>query len=60
MSSNPPAWKLLISPTVSTEERAGLIASIFSDRDEVKAFEHLSGNHAQAFVDVMDEASAFC
>ena len=36
-------------------ERIQLIMSIFSNRDEV--FEYLSGNDAQAFVDVIDEAS---
>jgi len=57
MLSNPPAWKRLISPTISTEERIDLITSIFSDCDEVEVFEYLSGKDAQAFVDVIDEAS---
>ena len=34
-----------------------LIKSIFSDRDEVEAFNYLSGGDAQAFVDIIDEAS---
>ena len=55
--SNPPAWKRLISPSLSANERIDLITSIFSDRDEVEVFEYLSGSDAQAFVDVMDEAS---
>ena len=59
MPSNPPAWKRLISPTTSAEERTDLITSIFSDRDEVKVLECLSGNDAQAFVDAIDEASIF-
>ena len=47
----------MISPTISTDERVGLIKSIFSDRDEVEVFKYLSGNDAQALVDVIDEAS---
>ena len=58
-SSNPPAWKRLIGSTVSTEVRTCLIKSTFSDRDEAKAFEYIYGNDAQAFVDVIDEASIF-
>ena len=47
----------MISPTISTDERIGLIKLIFSDRDEVEVFKYLSGNDAQALVDVIDEAS---
>ena len=57
MRRNPPAWKRLISPTISTDERIDLIKSIFSDRDEVEVFNYLSGGDAQAFVDTIDEAS---
>ena len=35
-----------------------MITSIFSDRDEVEAVEHLSRDNAQAFVDTIDEASS--
>jgi len=56
-SSDPPLWKRLISPSLSTNERLQLIGSIFSERDEVEVFEYLSGDDAQAFVDVIDEAS---
>ena len=38
-------------------ERADLIMSIFSDHDEVGVLKYLSGDDAQAFVDVIDEAS---
>ena len=55
-SSNPPTWKQLIVPTLSEGNRASLMASIF-DCDELEPFEYLSGNDAQAFVDVIDEAS---
>ena len=58
MSSNPPPWKRLIDPQLSTNERIQLMKSVFSDRDEVEVFKYLSGNHVQAFVDVIDEASA--
>ena len=54
---NPPAWKRLINPKASTKERVELIKFIFSDRDEGAAFEHLSEDDAQAFVDVIDEVS---
>ena len=47
----------MIGPGASTEERVDLIKSIFSDRDEGAVFEHLSGDDAQIFVDVIDEAS---
>jgi len=55
--SNPPPWKRLIDPTLLMNERIQLIGSIFSDRDEVEVFKHLSKDDAQAFVDVIDEAS---
>ena len=34
-----------------------MIKFIFSDRDEVEVFKYISGNDAQAFADVVDEAS---
>lgn len=58
ISSNPPAWKRLISSALSTNERIDLIVSMFSDRYEVEAFKYLSGNDAQAFVDVIYEVGA--
>ena len=57
MSSEPPPWKQLIDPTLPTNERVRLVKSIFSDRYEVEMLKHLSGNDAQAFVDVIYEAS---
>ena len=47
----------MISDTLSMDERIPLIKSIFSDRDEVVVLEYLSRVDAQAFVDVIDEAS---
>ena len=57
MYRSPPAWKQLISPTLATHKRIPLIESIFSDLDEVEVVGHLRGDDAQAFVDVIDEAS---
>jgi len=57
MFSGHTAWKRLISPTLPSHERIDLIGFIFSDRDEAEAFNHISGDDAQAFVDVIDEAS---
>ncbi|KAF9645728.1 kinase-like protein [Thelephora ganbajun] len=53
--ADPQAWKRLISHTLSTSERISLITSIFSDRDEVEVLRNLSGNDAQALINVMDE-----
>jgi hypothetical protein len=55
--SDPPAWERLISHTLSTHERISLIVSIFSDRNEIEMVGHLSGDDAQAFIDVIDEVS---
>ena len=52
ISSNPPPWKRLISPTLSTNERADLIMSIFSDPDEAEVFEYLSGERMQHVSDL--------
>ncbi|KAF9643686.1 kinase-like protein [Thelephora ganbajun] len=49
------AWKQLISHTLSTSERISLITSIFSDRNEVEVLRNLSGNDAQALINVIDE-----
>lgn len=54
---NPPTWKLLIVNTLSMDERIPLITFIFSDHDEVEALKYLSRCDAQAFVNVIDEAS---
>ena len=39
------------------DERVSLITMIFSDRNEIEMIGQLSGNDAQAFVDMIDEAS---
>jgi len=40
-------------------ERTPLIASIFSDRSGVEVIGHLSGDDAQAFINVMYEVSIY-
>ncbi|KAF9643876.1 kinase-like protein [Thelephora ganbajun] len=55
LTSDPPAWKRLISHPSSTNERISLLTSIFSERNEVKMIRHLSGDDARALVDVIDE-----
>jgi len=52
--SGRPAWERLINSSLSTHERISLIASIFSDRNDAKTFDNLSGDDAQTFVDVID------
>lgn len=55
--SEDPAWKLLISHTPAKEERISLITAIFLDDDQAQMVEHLSGNDAQAFIDVIGGVS---
>jgi len=49
-------WKRLIDNPLSTDERISLITSIFSDRNKAKVVGHLTGDDAQTFIDVTDEA----
>ena len=53
--SNTPVWKRLISNTLTMDEHVALIATVFSDDNEVKMVENLSGDDAQALIDVMDK-----
>lgn len=57
MYSEDTAWKRLISHPLVPDERTRLITTIFSDHNQVKMVEHLSGDDAQAFIDVIDEVS---
>ena len=57
MCSEDPAWKLLISHTLATDERNSLIATIFADDNQVKAVGKLSGDDGQAFIDVVYQVS---
>ena len=58
MYSEPRPWKRLISDiTLSKHERVSLITCIFSDSNEVESVRLLSGDDAQAFIDVIDEVS---
>ena len=59
MCSEVPAWKRLISDTLTMEERITLIVEIFSDLDQVKMVRNLSGDDAQTFINVTDEASFY-
>jgi len=51
----PPAWKRLVTYALEAQERVSLITDIFSEQDEPEAVEHLRGEDAQAFVDVIDK-----
>lgn len=50
-----PAWERLISDALPTDKRISLITAIFSDSNEVDTVNHLHGDDAQAFIDVIDE-----
>ena len=54
---DPPAWKRLISHTLAKDERLSLITTTFSDHNQIEMVRHLSGDDAQAFVDMIDEVS---
>jgi hypothetical protein len=54
-----PAWKRLISQTLTMHERIALISIIFSDRDQVDMVVNLSGDDAQNFIDVIDGVSLY-
>ena len=49
------SWNRLITCPLTKQERASLIAAIFSDRDEIEAVSDLCGNDAQSFIDAVDE-----
>ena len=59
MCSEVPTWKLLISHTLTMNERISLITTIVLDHNQVEMVRNLSGDDAQTFVDMLDEAS-FC
>ena len=54
-SFGPPCWKRLISTPLTTQERASLITTIFSNRDGVKMVRNLCADDTQAFIDVIYE-----
>jgi len=54
-----PAWKRLICRPPTTHEQISLIATIFSDRDEVEMARQLCGEDAQAPVDVIYEVRSY-
>ena len=45
----------MIARPLAKDERISLITAIFSDRDETEAVKALCGDHAQAFVDAVDQ-----
>ena len=53
--SDVPTWKHLTDRPLTTDERASLIADLFSDRDEIEALKDLSGSDAQSFIDMADK-----
>lgn len=55
--SDSPTWKSLISDTLAAHERVSLLTMIFSDKDQVKLINDLSGGEAQTFVDKIDEVT---
>ena len=52
-----PFRKRLTSRTLAADERIGLLATIFSDDDQVKMIRPASGNDTQTFIDVIYEVS---
>jgi len=53
--SNSPAWKQLITRTLTVDERISLMNTIFSDRDQIEIVGGLSGDDAQRFIDTADK-----
>ena len=47
----------MISDTLTTDERVSLITIVFSDDNEGKRVRNVSGDDAQAFIDLIDEVS---
>jgi hypothetical protein len=57
VASGPSAWERLINRSFAARDRTPLIAAIFSNPNVVEKVKSLSGDDAQAFIDVIDEAS---
>ena len=53
--SNSPAWRQLITNTLTMDERVPLVTTILSDRDQVETVRGLSGDDAQKFIDIADK-----
>ena len=53
--SDIPVWKHLIDRPLTKDERASMIADLFSDRDEIEALKDLRREDAQSIIDVIDE-----
>lgn len=48
----------MIRGTLTTDERVSLITIVLSDEDECERVRNISGDDAQAFIDMIDEVSA--
>ena len=59
MCSEHPSWKRLINHTLTMDERISLITEIFTDSNQTQMVANLSGDDAQAFVDVIDEVGPY-
>jgi hypothetical protein len=55
--SEDPAWKRLIGHTLTMPEYISLIATVFSDNNQVKMVENLIGDDAQNLIDMIDNVS---
>ena len=58
--SDVPVWKHLTDRSLTADERASLIANLFSDRDEIEALKTLSESDAQSFIDAIDKVPLHC
>ena len=54
-----PGWERLIRSPLATHERASLITTIFSNRDEIEMVKRLCREDAQTFIDVIYEVRSF-
>jgi len=52
---NAPAWKQLITNTLTTDGCISLITEVFSDSNQVGVVGRLVGDDAQAFIDIVDK-----
>ena len=59
MRSELPSWKRLTSCTLTTNERVSLITTIFTDHIQVDMVGNLSGDDAQAFINMIDGVRPF-
>ena len=58
-SNDIPALKRLVDNPLDSDERASLIADVFSVHDEAELVVRLRGDDTQSFVDAIDEVFHF-